>query len=278
MKKTIWAIALGVAATATTLAQSASWDEKFRAMPKPENIRANMQRLAARPHHVGSPYGKDNAEWMVAQFKSWGWDAQIERFDVLFPTPKERVLEMIAPTRFVAKLDEPIVSIDPTSGQKTEQLPSYNAYSIDGDVTAPIVYVNYGRVEDYDQLERMGVSARGTIAIVRYGGIFRGVKAKIAAEHGAVGCLIYSDPRDDGYFGGAVFPNGPMRPSDGVQRGSVEDLATGSGDPLTPGIGSVPGAPRIPMSESKLLTRIPVLPISYGRSEERRVGKECRSR
>src|SRR5436305_983540 len=202
MKKTVWAIALGVAASATTLAQSTSWDEKFRAMPKPENIRANMQRLAARPHHVGSPYGKDNAEWMVAQFKSWGWDAQIERFDVLFPTPKERVLEMIAPTRFVAKLDEPVVSVDPTSGQKTEQLPSYNAYSIDGDVTAPIVYVNYGRVEDYDQLERMGVSARGAIVIVRYRGIFRGVKAKIAAEHGAVGCLIYSDPQDDGYFGG----------------------------------------------------------------------------
>ncbi len=264
MKTTIWAIALGVAATATTLAQSASWDEKFRAMPKPDNIRANMQRLAARPHHVGSPYGKDNAEWMVAQFKSWGWDAQIERFDVLFPTPKERVLEMIAPARFVAKLDEAVVSVDPTTGQKTEQLPSYNAYSIDGDVTAPVVYVNYGRVEDYDQLERMGVSARGAIAIVRYGGIFRGVKAKIAAEHGAVGCLIYSDPRDDGYFGGAVFPNGPMRPSDGIQRGSVEDLATGSGDPLTPGVGAVPGARRIQMSESPLLTKIPVLPISYG--------------
>src|SRR5947207_1559943 len=264
MKKTIWAIALGAVATATTIAQSTSWDEKFRAMPKPENIRANMQRMAARPHHVGSPYGKDNAEWMVAQFKAWGWDAQIERFDVLFPTPKERVLEMTQPTRFVAKLDEPVVSVDPTSGQKIEQLPSYNAYSVEGDVAAPLVYVNYGRVEDYQQLERMGVTARGAIAIARYGGIFRGVKAKIAAEHGAVGLLIYSDPRDDGYFSGAVFPNGPMRPSDGVQRGSVEDLATASGDPLTPGIGAVPGAPRIAMSQSTILTKIPVLPISYG--------------
>ena len=264
MKKMIWAIALAAAATASTLAQSQSWDEKFRAMPKPENIRANMQKLAARPRHVGSPYNKEGAEWMLAQFKSWGWDAQIERFDVLFPTPKERVLEMTEPTKFVAKLDEPVVSIDPTSGQKTEQLPSYNAYSIDGDVTAPLVYVNYGRVEDFQQLERMGITARGAIAIVRYGGIFRGVKAKIAAEHGASGLLIYSDPRDDGYFGGAVFPNGPMRPSDGVQRGSVEDLATASGDPLTPGIGAVPGAPRIPMSQSAILTKIPVLPISYG--------------
>src|SRR6185436_159348 len=156
------------------------------------------------------------------------------------------------------------VSVDPTSGQKTEQLPSYNAYSIDGDVTAPLVYVNFGRVEDYDQLERLGVSARGAIAIVRYGGIFRGVKAKIAAEHGAVGLLIYSDPKDDGYFGGDVFPKGPMRPSDGVQRGSVEDLATASGDPLTPNIGAVPGAPRINMRDSAIITKIPVLPISYG--------------
>ncbi len=260
----ITTIAAVLAATVTAFAQPSSWDETFRALVTANNIRANMQRLAARPHHVGSPYDKENAEWMLAQFKAWGWDAQIERFDVLFPTPKERVLELVSPGRFVAKLDEPVVSIDPTTGQKTEQLPSYNAYSIDGDVTAPLVYVNYGRVEDYAQLERLGISARGAIAIVRYGQIFRGVKAKIAAEHGAVGCLIYSDPRDDGYFAGAVFPSGPMRPSDGVQRGSVEDLATAAGDPLTPGYGSVPGAPRLPMRESAILTKIPVLPISYG--------------
>jgi N-acetylated-alpha-linked acidic dipeptidase len=253
--------------TATTIAQSqtsSSWDEKFRALPQPANIKSYMQRLAARPHHVGSPYAKENAEWMLAQFKAWGWDASIEQFDVLFPTPKERRLELVEPTRFTAKLDEPIVTIDPTSGQKTEQLPSYNAYSIDGDVTAPLVYVNYGRVEDYDQLERLGVSARGAVVIVRYGQIFRGVKSKIAYEHGAVGCLIYSDPRDDGYFGGAVFPSGPMRPSDGVQRGSVEDLASGSGDPLTPGIGAVPGARRLALGDAVYLTKIPTLPISYG--------------
>jgi N-acetylated-alpha-linked acidic dipeptidase len=254
-------------ATATTIAQSqtsSSWDTKFRALPQPTNIRSYMERLAARPHHVGSPYAKENAEWMLAQFKTWGWDASIEQFDVLFPTPKERRLELVEPARFTAKLDEPIVTIDPTTGQKTEQLPSYNAYSIDGDVTAPLVYVNYGRVEDYEQLGRMGVSARGAIVIVRYGQIFRGVKSKIAYEHGAVGCLIYSDPRDDGYFGGAVFPNGPMRPSDGVQRGSVEDLASGSGDPLTPGIGAVPGARRLALGDAAYLTKIPTLPISYG--------------
>ncbi len=267
MRHSILLLALTLT-TATTIAQSPStsstWDEKFRALPQAAGISENMRRLAARPHHVGSPYSKDNAEWMLGRFKEWGWDAQIEQFDVLFPTPKERVLEMTAPTRFVAKLEESVVSADPTSGQKAEQLPSYNAYSIDGDVTAPLVYVNYGRVEDYERLERMGLSARGAIVIVRYGQIFRGVKVKIASEHGAVGCLIYSDPRDDGYFGGAVFPNGPMRPSDGVQRGSVEDLASGSGDPLTPGIGAVPGARRLALSDAAYLTKIPVLPISYG--------------
>jgi len=263
MRKFIAIVILGLSASAL-VAQQPSWDQQFRDSIRADNIGANMQRLAARPHHVGSPYSKDNAEWMLAQFKAWGWDAQIERFDVLFPTPKERVLEMTAPTHFVAKLDESVVAVDPTSGQKIEQLPSYNAYSIDGDVTAPLVYVNYGRVEDYQQLERLGISARGAIVIVRYGQIFRGVKVKIAGEHGAVGCLIYSDPRDDGYFGGAVFPNGPMRPSDGVQRGSVEDLATAAGDPLTPGYGSVPGAPRIAMRDSTIITKIPVLPISYG--------------
>jgi len=239
-------------------------DELFRAIPQAANIRGYMQRMSARPHHVGSAYTKDNAEWMLAKFKEWGWDAAIEQFDVLFPTPKERVLELVEPTRFTAKLDEPVVSVDPTSGQKTEQLPSYNAYSIDGDVTAPLVYANYGRVEDYDQLERMGISTRGAIVLVRYGQIFRGVKAKIAFEHGAAGCLIYSDPKDDGFAQGAVFPNGPMRPSDGVQRGSVEDLGSAAGDPLTIGIGSVPGARRTPINESPVLTKIPVLPISYG--------------
>src|SRR5262245_52734825 len=190
-----------------------AWDETFRSLPEPANIKSYMQRLSARPHHVGSAYDKDNAEWILAKFKEWGWQAEIERFDVLFPTPKERKLELIEPTRYVAKLEEPVVSTDPTSGQKDEQLPSYNAYSIDGDVTAPLVYVNYGRPEDYERLERLGVSVRGAIVIARYGQSWRGIKPKVAAEHGAVGCLIYSDPKDDGFFVDAVFPDGPMRPS-----------------------------------------------------------------
>src|ERR1043165_173895 len=175
------------------------WDEQFRSMPDAAVIGQYMQRLSARPHHVGAAYTKDNAEWMLARFKEWGWNARIENYEVLFPTPKERLLEMTAPTRFKAALEEPVVAVDPTSSQKSEQLPTYNAYSIDGDVTAPVVYVNYGRPEDYDELDAAGVSVKGAIVIARYGGSYRGTKPKIAAEHGAVGCLIYSDPRDDGF-------------------------------------------------------------------------------
>jgi N-acetylated-alpha-linked acidic dipeptidase len=241
-----------------------AWDEKFRSIPDAMLIGQYMERLSARPHHVGSPYTKDNAEWILARFREWGWDARIETYDVLFPTPKERVLEMIAPSRFTATLAEPAVAVDPTSGQKAEQLPTYNAYSVDGDVTGPIVYVNYGRPEDYEELEELGVSVRGAIVIARYGGSFRGTKPKIAAEHGAIGCLIYSDPRDDGYFADAVFPEGPMRNATGVQRGSVMDLSTHAGDPLTPGVAAVPGARRLSLKEAATLTTIPVLPISYG--------------
>ena len=240
------------------------WEEKFKAIPQPANMRAAMQRLTARPHHVGSPYDKENAEWILAQFKSYGLDAHIETFDVLFPTPLERAVELVSPTRFVAKLQEPALAQDPTSNQKAEALPTYNAYSIDGDVTAPLVYVNYGIPADYDELTRHNISVKGAIVIARYGGSWRGIKPKVAAEHGAVGCLIYSDPRDDGYAGGTVFPNGPMRPADGVQRGSVEDMPMYPGDPLTPGVGATKDAKRLPISEAKTITKIPVLPISYG--------------
>jgi N-acetylated-alpha-linked acidic dipeptidase len=241
------------------------WEAKFRAIPDPTNLREYMRRLSARPHHVGSPYDKDNAEWILAHFKDWGLDAHVERFDVLFPTPKIRVLEMVAPTKFTAKLEEPAVAVDPTSNQKSEQLPTYNAYSIDGDVTAPLVFVNYGLPEDYEKLDRLGISVKGAIVIAKYLHSWRGVKPKIAAEHGAIGCLIYSEPADDGYTRDNVFPAGPMRPPDGVQRGSVMDFASNSpGDPLTPGIGATPDAKRLLVSEAKSITKIPVLPISYG--------------
>src|SRR5262245_495412 len=141
------------------------WERKMRELPSADRLREAMRRLSARPHHVGSAYGKDNAEWIRARFAEYGWDATIETFGVLFPTPKERVLELVAPTRFVARLEEPALAVDPTSGQKSEQLPTYNAFSIDGDVTAPLVFVNYGITEDYEQLERLGISAKGAIVI-----------------------------------------------------------------------------------------------------------------
>ncbi len=240
------------------------WESKFAAIPSPDTIRQNMRRLSARPHHVGSPYDHDNAEWLLSRFRSFGWDAHIEQFDVLFPTPRERLVELVAPTHFTAKLREPAVAGDPTSSQHDEQLPTYNAYSADGDVTGPLVYVNYGVPTDYDELARHGISVKGAIVIARYGGSWRGIKPKVAAEHGAVGCLIYSDPRDDGYGEGDVYPKGPFRPRDGVQRGSVADMPLYSGDPLTPGVGAVRGAKRLTLAEAKTLTKIPVLPISYG--------------
>jgi N-acetylated-alpha-linked acidic dipeptidase len=240
------------------------WEKEFRALPDPKLMREYMQRLSARPHHLGSPYDKDNAEWMLAKYKEWGLDARIEIFNVLFPTPKERVVEMLAPAKFVAKLQEPTLAEDPTSNQHSEQLPTYNAYSIDGDVTAPLVYVNYGIPSDYDELERLGISVKGCIVIARYGASWRGIKPKVAAEHGAVGCIIYSDPIDDGYHEGEVYPKGPYRPADGVQRGSVMDMPTYPGDPLTPGIGATANAKRLERKDVKTFTAIPVLPISYG--------------
>jgi N-acetylated-alpha-linked acidic dipeptidase len=240
------------------------WEEKLRAIPSPDNLRSYMQRLSARPHHVGSPYDKDNAEWIAAKFKEFGLDTHIEQFDVLFPTPKERAVELVeGGPKFVAKLQEPALPQDPTSSQQAEQLPTYNAYSIDGDVTAPLVYVNYGIPEDYEQLERMGISVKGKIVIARYYHSWRGIKPKVAAEHGAVGCLIFSDPHEDGFVHGETFPAGPFRPPDGVQRGSVADMPYYPGDPLTPGVGATKDAKRLKIEDAPTITKIPVLPISY---------------
>jgi N-acetylated-alpha-linked acidic dipeptidase len=239
------------------------WEAKFNAIPQPDNMREYMKRLSAYPHHVGSPYDKANAEWILSKFREFGLDAHIETFYVLFPTPKERRVEMVAPTRYVATLQEPPVPGDPTSDQKSMQLPTYNVYSIDGDVTAPLVYVNYGLPSDYDRLASMGISVKGAIVIARYGSSWRGIKPKVAAEHGAVGCLIYSDPHDDGYFRGDVYPRGPFRPPEGVQRGSVMDIVQYSGDPLTPGVGATKDARRLPLKDVKVFTTIPVLPLSY---------------
>ena len=238
------------------------WERKFRAGISPANIRDTMRRSSARPHHVGSPYDRDNAQWILAKFKEWGFDAKIETFNVLFPTPKARILEMLRPTNYRARLQEPPIAADPTSNQTSEQLATYNAYSADGDVTAPLVYVNYGNREDYEELDRLGISVKGAIVIARYWHGWRGVKPKVAAEHGAIGCIIYTDPKGDGYYQGDEFPAGGWRPKEGVQRGSVMDTDY-PGDPLTPGVGATADAKRLPLKDVKTITAIPVLPISY---------------
>ncbi|MDT5158189.1 MAG: N-acetylated-alpha-linked acidic dipeptidase [Acidobacteriota bacterium] len=239
-------------------------EARFDSLLKKENLREWMKRLSARPHHVGSAYDRENAEFLAGLFRSWGYDAQIESFDVLFPTPKTRLLEMNAPEKYTARLAEPTLSEDTTSGQTAEQLPVYNAYSIDGDVTGQLVYVNYGVPRDYEELERRGVDVKGKIVIARYGGSWRGIKPKVAAEHGAVGCLIYSDPRDDGYAQGDVYPKGAWRSEWGAQRGSVADMPLFPGDPLTPGVGATKTAKRLDLKNAPTLTKIPVMPISYG--------------
>jgi N-acetylated-alpha-linked acidic dipeptidase len=243
------------------------WEAKFQGIPSPDSLREYMRVLSARPHHLGSARDSANAAWILERFRSWGLDARIETFQVLFPTPRERLVELVGPGRFRARLREPALKEDPTSAQQSEQLPTYNAYSPDGDVTAPLVFVNYGIPEDYQQLKRLGVSVKGAIVIAKYGRSWRGIKPKVAAEHGAVGCLIYSDPRDDGYHAGDTYPAGPFRPKDGVQRGSILDMPLYAGDPLTPGVGATAGAKRLARSEARTLPTIPVQPLSWADAE-----------
>ncbi|HET7569207.1 MAG TPA: transferrin receptor-like dimerization domain-containing protein [Gammaproteobacteria bacterium] len=227
------------------------------------DIRHWIKMMSSEPNGLGSPHDKANAEYMVKLFKSWGFDAHIAHYKVLFPTPKVRELSLVAPYHYKAKLREPPVKGDPTSDIYKNALPPYNAYSADGDVTAQLVYVNYGIPEDYKVLARHGISVKGKIVIARYGHSWRGIKPKLAYQHGAIGCILYSDPRDDGYRQGNVFPKGGWRGRWGVQRGSVENMTIYPGGPLTPGVGATADARRMPRSESPVIKKIPVLPISY---------------
>ena len=237
-------------------------EQRFDAQLSANEMRDWLKRLSAEPNQVGSPHDKATAEFMLSLFKQWGWDARIETFDVLYPTPKHVAVELVAPTTFKAMLHEPPVAGDATSAL-SGALPPYNVYGADGDVTAELVYVNYGMPDDYKELARHGVDVKGKIVIVRYGAGWRGLKPELAYEHGAVGCLIYSDPRDDGYFAGDPYPKGGWRPQEGVQRGSVAKMQLYPGDPTTPGYGSTPGAKHLALKDAKTLLKIPVLPISY---------------
>jgi N-acetylated-alpha-linked acidic dipeptidase len=239
-------------------------EASFDAGLRSQDLDAWMKTLSSAPNQVGSPHDKANAEWVAAQMRSFGWDARIETFDVLYPTLKSHALELVAPHHFSARLAEAVIPEDSTSGKQAGSVPPFHAYGGDGDVTAELVYVNYGMPEDYKQLDRLNISVQGKIVIARYGHGWRGLKPKLAHEHGALGCIIYSDPADDGYGTGDAYPKGGTRPSDGVQRGSVADMPLYPGDPLTPGVGAVPGAPRLALKDAATLMKIPVLPISYG--------------
>ncbi len=253
--------------SASGAAAEAALEQRFDADLSAAELRSWMEQMASEPNHVGSAHDKANAEFQLKKFREWGWDASIETFSVLYPTPREVSLELVAPGHFTARLTEPPVAGDSTSAKTKDQLPAYNVYGADGDVTAELVYVNQGMPDDYRELERQGVSVKGRIVLARYGGGWRGLKPKLAYEHGAVGCLIYSDPRDDGYGEGDVYPKGGYRPRDGVQRGSVQDLVLYSGDPLTPGVGATASAQRLAIKDAKTILKIPVLPISYASAE-----------
>jgi len=249
--------------TAEGAAAQRELESRFDAQLRAENLRDWMRRMTSAPFYVGAPHNRENAEWVAEQFTEWGYEAEIVEYQVLFPTPRVRVVEMVAPTRYRARLREPTVEGDATSGIEVDRLPTYNAYSADGDVTGELVYVNYGIPDDYEELASRGIDVEGKVVIARYGGSWRGIKPKVAHEHGAIATILYSDPRDDGYFQGDVYPEGPYRMEHGVQRGSVSDMPQYPGDPLTPGVGATADAARLTVEESPTIMKIPVLPLSY---------------
>jgi len=259
------AVSIASGATAQTVpADRAALEAAFDASVSSADQLEWMKDMASAPNHVGSPHDKANAESILAKFKAWGWDARIETFQVLYPTPLSTTVEMVAPERIVLGGQEPAIAQDDTSGNTAAALPPYVAFQGDGDVTADLVYVNYGLPADYEALERRGIDVKGKIVIARYGVGWRGLKPKLAQEHGAIGCIIYSDPADDGYGTGDAYPRGGARPDTGVQRGSVADMTLYPGDPLTPGIGATANAKRLTRAEAKTILKIPVLPMSYG--------------
>jgi len=257
------ALALAFAAPARLMDQKAieaTFDAGVSSADQTEWLKA----MSSAPNHVGSPHDKANADYMLGLFKSWGWDAHIETFQVLYPTPISTTVELISPEHIVLGGQEPAVPGDDTSSNTAGALPPYVAYQGDGDVTTDLVYVNFGMPDDYKALERRGIDVKGKIVIARYGVGWRGLKPLLAQWHGAAGCIIYSDPGQDGYAKDDVYPKGGMRPPFGVQRGSVMDMPVYPGDPLTPGVGATEGAKRLAREDVKTILKIPVLPMSYG--------------
>jgi N-acetylated-alpha-linked acidic dipeptidase len=239
------------------------WEEVFRSAPSPSSAREHLRRLTIEPHVAGTKEDYATAVYVRDQMRSFGLTADLKEYQVWLPYPKApSVVELITPRRERLPVQEAVLANDPTSSNP-KITPLFNGYSASGDVTAPLVYANYGLPGDYDELQKAGVDTKGKIVLVRYGNSFRGVKAKVAEDHGAVGCIIYSDPADDGYMQGDVYPKGPWRPEASGQRGSVQFLFDYPGDPLTPGKPAIPGVARLKPEEATDLTKIPVQPIAY---------------
>ncbi len=245
------------------------WEDEFQRVPAPDSAREHLRRLTAEPHVAGTKEDYDTAIYVRDKIRSYGITAELNEYDVLLNYPKQpAIVELITPRRRLRLPGrEAVVAADPSSANP-KIIPLFNGYSPSGDVTAPLVYVNYGLPPDYAALKKLGVDVKGKIAIARYGNSFRGVKAKVAEDNGAIGLVIYSDPADDGYAQGDVYPKGPWRPETSAQRGSVQYLFKAPGDPLTPGRPSVPGEPRLKMEDVTTMTRIPVQPISYGDAKQ----------
>ncbi|WP_415916415.1 transferrin receptor-like dimerization domain-containing protein [Xanthomonas arboricola] len=239
-------------------------EARFDSGLKDADYRGWLKQWASAPNHVGAPHNLENARDLQNRLRGYGWDARIETFQVLWPSPRSSQLELLGPTPYVARLKEPPLPGDSTSTQTENVLPPYVIYGGNGDVTGDLVYVNYGIAEDYEALARNGVDVRGKIVIARYGKGWRGLKPRLAQEHGAIGAIIYSDPRDDGYFQDRAYPDGPARNQWSVQRGSVANFAIYPGDPLTPGVGASKGAKRLKIDQAGSVLKIPTLPISWG--------------
>jgi len=262
------ALMLGGAARAALPQDQKAHEAALDAAVSSDEQMAWLKEMTSAPNNVGSPHDKANAEFILARFREFGWDARIESFEVLYPTPVSTLVEMVAPERVRLGGQETPVPGDATSHTIATALPPYVAYQGDGDVTAPLVYVNYGMPADYEALARRGIDVKGKIVIARYGVGWRGLKPKLAQDHGAVGCIIYSDPADDGYGPGEPYPKGPTRPPQGVQRGSVQELPIRPGDPLTPDVGATAGAKRLTRAQAETILKIPVLPMGYGDAQK----------
>ncbi len=239
-------------------------EERFRAVPDPARLREYMEYMTEEPHIAGFGHGSLRvAEYALEKFRSFGLEAAIEETEALMPIPVDRHVEVLGPEPYTMRLEEPGVPEDKDSSD-AGRLPSYNAYAADGDVSGEVVYVNYGIPEDYEMLAELGISVEGKIVLARYGRSWRGIKAKLAQDNGAIGALIYSDPEEDGYYRGLTYPEGPYRPKWGVQRGSIMDMPVHPGDPLTPGWGATEDREKLTRETARTLVRIPVLPISWG--------------